>query len=99
MTAPRPSPPSSRPLLRNLKLGRCTDTLPERRRRRSPRLLLTRTRDRRAFLASNVVIEHDTDQLDSLQAVPVFHAFVAGIADRCDVAPVATGATLVGGYR
>jgi hypothetical protein len=47
----------------------------------------------------HVVIEHDTDQPDSLQAMPAFLAFVAGIADRCDVAPVATGATIVGGYR
>ena len=36
----------------------------------------------------HVVIEHDIDQPDSLQAVPAFQAFVAGIADRCDVPPV-----------
>jgi hypothetical protein len=47
----------------------------------------------------HVVIEHDIEEPDSLQAVPAFQAFVAGIADRCDVAPVATGATVVGGYR
>jgi len=47
----------------------------------------------------HVVIEHDVDEPDSLQDVPAFQAFVAGIADRCDVAPVATGATVVGGYR
>lgn len=47
----------------------------------------------------HVVIEHDVDEPDSLQAVPAFQAFVAGIADRCDVAPVAMGATVVGGYR
>ena len=47
----------------------------------------------------HVVIEHDIDEPDSLQAVPAFQAFVAGIADRCDVPPVATGATIVGGYR
>ncbi|MDQ1517458.1 MAG: hypothetical protein QOE80_3288 [Actinomycetota bacterium] len=47
----------------------------------------------------HVVIEHEVDDPDSLQAVPAFKAFVAGIADRCDVAPVATGATVVGGYR
>jgi len=47
----------------------------------------------------HVVIEHDVDEPDSLQAVPAFQTFVAGIADRCDVAPVATGATIVGGYR
>src|ERR1700688_3497517 len=47
----------------------------------------------------HVVIEHDVDEPDSLQAVPAFQAFVAGIADRCEVLPVATGATVVGGYR
>ena len=47
----------------------------------------------------HVVIEHDVDNPDSLQAVPAFQAFVADIADRCDVAPVAMGATIVGGYR
>jgi hypothetical protein len=47
----------------------------------------------------HVVIEHDIDEPDSLQEVPAFQAFVAGIADRCDVPPVATGATIVGGYR
>jgi hypothetical protein len=47
----------------------------------------------------HVVIEHDVDEPDSLQAVPAFQAFVAGIADRCDVPPVAIGATIVGGYR
>jgi hypothetical protein len=48
---------------------------------------------------SHVVIEHDVHNPDSLQAVPSFQAFVADIADRCDVPPVATGATIVGGYR
>src|ERR1700692_4179083 len=47
----------------------------------------------------HVVIEHDVDEPDSLQAVPAFQAFVAGIADRCDVLSVATGATVVGGHR
>lgn len=47
----------------------------------------------------HVVIEHAVDHPDSLQAVPAFQAFVAGIAERCDVAPVASGATVVGGYR
>ena len=47
----------------------------------------------------HVVIEHDVDDPDSLQAVPAFQAFVAGVADRCDVPPAATGATVVGGYR
>ena len=47
----------------------------------------------------HVVIEHDIDEPDSLQDVPAFQAFVAGIAERCDVPPVATGATIVGGYR
>ncbi|MDQ1423197.1 MAG: hypothetical protein QOD72_695 [Acidimicrobiaceae bacterium] len=47
----------------------------------------------------HVVIEHDVDDPDSLQAVPAFQAFVAQIGDRCDVAPVAMGATIVGGYN
>jgi hypothetical protein len=48
----------------------------------------------------HVVIEHDdVEQRDSLQDVPAFQAFVADIADRCEVAPVAMGATIVGGYR
>ena len=47
----------------------------------------------------HVVIEHDVDEPESLQDVPAFQAFVADIADRCDVPPVATGATIVGGYR
>jgi hypothetical protein len=48
----------------------------------------------------HVVIEHDdVSNPDSLQAVPAFQAFVADIADRCDVPPVAMGASIVGGYR
>jgi len=47
----------------------------------------------------HVAIEHDVEDPDSLQAVPAFQAFVADIAPRCDVPPVATGATIVGGYR
>lgn len=47
----------------------------------------------------HVVIEHDVDNPDSLQAVPAFQAFVADIADRCDIPPLAMGATIVGGYR
>jgi hypothetical protein len=47
----------------------------------------------------HVVIEHDVDDPDSLQAVPAFQAFVSNIAERCDVPPVASGATIVGGYR
>jgi hypothetical protein len=47
----------------------------------------------------HVVIEHDVDEPDSLQDVPAFQAFLSGIAERCDVAPMATGATIVGGYR
>lgn len=47
----------------------------------------------------HVVIEHDIDDPDSLQAVPAFQAFVADIADRCDIRPVAMGATIVGSYR
>ena len=47
----------------------------------------------------HVVIEHDVNDPDSLQAVPAFQDFVAQIADRCDIPPVAMGATVVGGYR
>jgi hypothetical protein len=47
----------------------------------------------------HVVIEHDVDEPDSLQAVPAFQAFVANIADRCQIPPVAIGARLVGSYR
>ena len=47
----------------------------------------------------HVVIEPDVENPDSLQAVPAFQAFVADIADRCDVPPLAMGATVVGGYR
>ena len=47
----------------------------------------------------HVAIEHDVDAPDSLQDVPAFQAFLAGIGDRCDVRPVAMGGTLVGGYR
>jgi hypothetical protein len=47
----------------------------------------------------HVVIEHDVENPSSLQDVPAFQVFVADIGDRCDVPPVATGATIVGGYR
>jgi hypothetical protein len=47
----------------------------------------------------HVVIEHDLESPDSLQSIPAFQAFVAGIAERCDVRPVPMGATVVGGYR
>jgi hypothetical protein len=56
-----------------------------------------RLEDQVSFI--HVVIEHDVDKPDSLQDVPAFQAFVAGIAERCDVQPVASGATVVGGYR
>ena len=47
----------------------------------------------------HVVVEHDVEAPDSLQDVPAFQAFVADIADRCDVPPLAMGATVVGAYR
>jgi len=47
----------------------------------------------------HVVIEHDIDDPESLDAVPAFQAFVANIAERCEVPPAASGATIVGGYR
>ena len=47
----------------------------------------------------HVVIEHDVESPDSLQSIPAFQAFVADIAERCDVPPDPMGATVVGGYR
>jgi hypothetical protein len=47
----------------------------------------------------HVVIEHDVEEPDSLQDLPAFQAFLADIVDRCDIQPVATGATVVGGFR
>src|ERR1700709_2819602 len=48
----------------------------------------------------HVVVEHDdVANPDSLGDVPAFQAFTAGIADRCEVQPVASRATVVGGYR
>ena len=46
----------------------------------------------------HVVIEEDVDAPDSLQDVPAFRAFTKDIADRCDVPPLAMGATVVGAY-
>ncbi len=46
----------------------------------------------------HVVIEHDVDEADSLQEVPAFQAFVADIAERCDLPPAAVGGTVVGDY-
>jgi hypothetical protein len=47
----------------------------------------------------HVLIEHDIDDPGSLDSVPAFRAFVADIADRCDSPPMASRATIVGGYR
>jgi hypothetical protein len=47
----------------------------------------------------HVVVEHDGERRDSLADVPAFQAFVADIGDRCDVPPVAMGASVVGSYR
>jgi hypothetical protein len=47
----------------------------------------------------HVVIEHDVENPDSLQSVPAFQTFAAGVADRCVVPPLAMGATVVGGYN
>jgi hypothetical protein len=47
----------------------------------------------------HVVIEHDVEEPDSLQAVPAFQAFLADIAQRCDIPPMATCATIVGSYH
>ena len=48
----------------------------------------------------HVVVEHDdVADPDSLQDVPAFQAFLADIADRCDVQPEPSGATVVGSWR
>jgi hypothetical protein len=47
----------------------------------------------------HVAIEHDAENPGSLQAVPAFQAFVADIGDRCEIPPVAMGATIVGGFH
>jgi hypothetical protein len=44
----------------------------------------------------HVVVEHPTGGKTSLSDVPAFQEFTAGIADRCDEQPVASGATIVG---
>jgi hypothetical protein len=48
----------------------------------------------------HIFIEHDdVDNPQSLQEIPAFQTFVADIGDRCEVAPVASGASIVGGFR
>jgi hypothetical protein len=48
----------------------------------------------------HIVIEHDdVDNPQSLQEIPAFQTFAADVGDRCDVAPVASGASIVGGFR
>ncbi len=47
----------------------------------------------------HVMIEHDIEHPDSLQDLAAFQSFVAHIDERCDVVPLAMGATIVGGYR
>jgi hypothetical protein len=46
----------------------------------------------------HVMIEHDIDRPESLQDVAAFQSFVAEIDDRCQISPLAMGATIVGGY-
>jgi hypothetical protein len=46
----------------------------------------------------HVATEHDLPDPDSLQDVPAFQAYVAGVADRCEVPPVVTGASVVRSY-
>jgi hypothetical protein len=46
----------------------------------------------------HVVVEQDVDDPDSLPDVPAFQAFVKDVGSRCDVAPLAMGATVVGQY-
>jgi hypothetical protein len=47
----------------------------------------------------HVVTEHGVEHPDSLQDVPAFQAFLAGVVDRCDIDPEPVGATVVGSYR
>jgi protein-tyrosine phosphatase len=47
----------------------------------------------------HVVIEHDVEHPESPAAVPAFQRFVEGIDERCETPPVASDATIVGGYR
>ena len=47
----------------------------------------------------HTVIEYDVEHPERLQDVPAFQTFTADIAERCDVPPAATAATVVGAYR
>jgi hypothetical protein len=47
----------------------------------------------------HVVVDDEGAGSVSLNDLPAFQHFVAGIADRCDEAPVAQGATVVGAHR
>lgn len=47
----------------------------------------------------HVVIEHDAEHSTSLQDLQAFRAFVADVGDRCNVAPRAMEATIVGDYH
>jgi len=46
----------------------------------------------------HVVVEHDTGSTTSLADVPAFRAFTAGMAERCDEQPVASGARIVASH-
>jgi hypothetical protein len=46
----------------------------------------------------HVVVEEEGGTV-SLNDVPAFRDFTAGIAERCDEQPVAVGATVVGSHR
>lgn len=58
---------------------------------------VVRLEDRVSFI--HVLIEHDVGNPDLLQDMQAFRAFVANVADRCEVLPAATEATIVGCYR
>jgi hypothetical protein len=62
-------------------------------------VLRYQARPERAEEVIHVWIEHDIANPDSLQVVPAFQAFMADLAGRCNVPPVVTAATVVGGYR
>ncbi len=47
----------------------------------------------------HVVVEHPGGASVSLNDLPAFRSFTENIAERCDEAPVAMGATVVGAHR
>ena len=46
----------------------------------------------------HLLVERDVADPDSLAEVPAFQEFTAGIAERCEVPPIASGASVVGAF-